>query len=92
MTIHLTWAGRMKRRRDKVSILLDMLEAIGDGARKTHIVYKANLNFESCRKYLNAMRNAGLVEIRIESPMKWAITEKGRVFLKKYKEFQEISL
>jgi len=82
----------MKRRRDKVSILLDMLEAIGDGARKTHIVYKANLNFESCRKYLNAMRNAGLVEIRIESPMKWAITEKGREFLKKYKEFQEISL
>jgi len=82
----------MKRRRDKISILVDMLEVIGDGARKTHIVYKANLNFESCRKYLNAMRNADLVDIQVESPMKWAITEKGRAFLKKYKEFTNISL
>ncbi len=82
----------MKRRRDKIAILVDMLEVIGDGARKTHIVYKANLNFESCRKYLNAMRNADLVDIRVESPMKWGITEKGRAFLKKYKEFKDISL
>lgn len=82
----------MKRRRDKISILADVLEAIGDGARKTHIVYKANLNFESCRKYLNAMRNAGLVEIRVGSPMMWAITDKGRALLKKYREFKEISL
>lgn len=82
----------MKRRRDKISILVDMLEAIGDGARKTHIVYRANLNFESCRRYLNAMRNAGLVEIQVGSPMMWAITEKGRTFVKKYKEFKDISI
>ncbi|GAI45506.1 unnamed protein product [marine sediment metagenome] len=82
----------MKRRRDKIAILVDMLEVIGNGARKTHIVYKANLNFESCRRYLNAMRNADLVDIQVGSPMKWAITEKGRTFLKKYKEFTNISL
>lgn len=82
----------MKRRRDRISILVDMLEAIGDGARKTHIVYKANLNFESCRRYLNSMRNAGLVEIHVGSQMKWAITEKGHAFLKKYREFKDISL
>jgi len=82
----------VKRRRDKIAILVDMLEVIGNGARKTHIVYKANLNFESCRKYLNAMRNADLVDIRVGSPMKWTITEKGRAFLKKYKEFKDISL
>jgi len=82
----------VKRRRDRISILVDVLDAIGDGARKTHIVYKANLNFESCRKYLSAMRNAGLVDIRVGSPMTWAITEKGRTFLKKYREFKDISL
>ena len=82
----------MKRRRDRISILVDMLEVIGDGARKTHIVYKANLNFESCRRYLNALRNAELIDIRVGSPMKWSITEKGRAFLKKYREFKNISL
>ncbi|MBC7219530.1 MAG: hypothetical protein H5T49_05320, partial [Hadesarchaea archaeon] len=70
-----------RRKRDLISTYVDILNAIGNGAKKSHIVYKANLNFTRCQRYLNDLLNMGLIKIETTPHLKWTITEKGRYFL-----------
>ena len=39
-------------RRNDIDICADILKIARVGAKKTHLVYKANLNFEIVKKYL----------------------------------------
>lgn len=48
-------------RRDKLKIILDILDICNDGANKTKIVYQANLNFKMANIYLDIMTNEGLL-------------------------------
>lgn len=81
----------MKRgRRSKLDLYADVLRAVKDKSRKTHIVYEANLNFKRCEGYLEKLKENGLVEINAHSPLQWDITEKGREYLEKYKEIRDI--
>ena len=52
-----------------------------EGAKKTHIVYRANLNFEVVNRYLTMLEEKGLIE---KQDSLYVTTEKG-------KEFQEIA-
>ena len=49
----------MVRKRSEIEILADILRVAESGARKSHIVYKANLNFKIVEGYLNILRNSG---------------------------------
>ena len=71
-------------KRDLIGIYADILRAIGPGARKSHIVYEANLNFNICRRYLGELLEMGLIEVKTDSPPTWVITEGGREFLEKH--------
>ncbi len=75
-------------KRDLIGIYADILKAIGPGARKTHIVYKANLNFSLCKRYLGELLGMGLVKTTTDPHPTWTITEGGREFLEKHGELR----
>ena len=71
-------------RRNYLDIYADILRAARNGAKKTHIVYKANLNFNIVKKYLKRLIDNGLLQ---DSDGGYYITTwKGIHFLEQYKE------
>lgn len=68
-------------RRSKTAISLEILRASLEGAKKTHIVYRANLNFEVVNRYLSLLKEKGLIE---QKDNIYVTTDKG-------KKFQEIA-
>jgi predicted transcriptional regulator len=49
------------KRRDRVQIIISILNTCTRGANKTKIVYAANLNFRSVKPYLNLLEDRGLI-------------------------------
>ncbi|GAI36963.1 unnamed protein product [marine sediment metagenome] len=75
-------------RRELIDIYADILRAIGPGARKSRIVYKANLNFNICKRYLDELLGMGLVEANADPHPTWTVTEGGQEFLEKRRELK----
>jgi predicted transcriptional regulator len=69
-------------RRDKIDIIADILKVALHGAKKTHIVYKANLNFNVLKKYIVRLEENGLL-MQI-SGGQYITTQKGSQFLEQY--------
>jgi len=53
---------------------MEILEIAKNGAKKTEIMYKANLSFSQVKRYLNALKKAGLIT---EKSRIWQTSEKG---------------
>ena len=69
-------------RRDKLDILLEILEITRQPVKKTHILYTARINFLQLTKYLDFLLAIGMVEV-VSSPFEgYMITEKGRILTK----------
>ena len=81
-------AGRVKKRRNGLEIISEMLEAAEEGARKTSIMYKANLSYELLVHYLSILRANGFLETPDERT--FFPTRKGQMFLKEFREFREL--
>ena len=65
-----------------------MLDVVAKRARKTHIMYQANLSYGLLTKYLAQAREAYL--IRFERREKcFVLTQKGEEFLQIYREYTE---
>ena len=79
------------KRRGRVEILANILKVAMEGARGTHIMYKANLNFAQRKRYLTEALNAGLIGVRVNSPLVYATTEKGHDWLKNYRKLIDSS-
>jgi len=71
-------------RRNDLDICADILGVAQNGARKTHIVYQTNLNFNILKKYLDRLIGDDLIE-KTENHH-YLTTEKGVEFLKRYRE------
>jgi predicted transcriptional regulator len=56
---------------------VEILRAALEGAKKTHIVYRANLNFDVVNRYLYLLKEKGLIE---QNGNLYITTEKGREF------------
>jgi predicted transcriptional regulator len=70
-----------QEKRDKLDILINMLEVTLEPCKKTHILYKPNLNYYQLNKYLNELLELGLVK-EIQVPYKcYVTTSKGKEFL-----------
>jgi predicted transcriptional regulator len=74
------------KNRDRISIIGAILEAAGPGASKTRIMAQANLSFNLLEKYLALTNKAGFVQL---IDYKYAVTQRGKNFLKEYKHFYE---
>ncbi|RZN42971.1 MAG: hypothetical protein EFT35_01345 [Methanophagales archaeon ANME-1-THS] len=77
---------RFKERRGKLEIIADILSATLKGAKKTELVYKANINFTRIERYLTYLMEIGLIE---QIHGEYRITEKGREFLRDYQNVKE---
>ena len=72
--------------RRKIDIVADILVTIRKEKSKiTHIMYKANLSHKILNKYLKQILNANLIFLEGNE---YKITEKGEVFLEKYKAYK----
>ena len=69
-------------KRNRLDICADLVRVARGGARKTHLVYRANLNFRVLQPYLRLLIDKGLI---IEKPPYYTSTEKGEEFLHYYK-------
>ena len=79
--------GRVKERRGRIEITADILSVAREDAKKTQIVYKANLNFKRVEAYLPYLVDKGLIENRGGI---YKTTEKGKEFLHNYKKMKEL--
>jgi len=78
---------RLKERRGKLEIIEDVLFVARNGARKTGIVYKANLNFTRLTGYIQYLEDKDLLEI--SGPL-YKTTSKGKEFLQDYQKMKEV--
>ena len=74
-------------RRGRFEIIGEILSLAKGGARKTSIVYRANLNFNVVNKYLKLLVQEGLISPGEDSG-KLKTTRKGLLFLEAYKNMK----
>ncbi len=75
----------MSRYRDKLQIVADILSVVSKGAKKTWIMYQANLSYKLLCRYLDEVLDAGLVICEEENS--YVLTAKGREFLIRHDEY-----
>jgi len=75
--------GSYRRRLD---IVADILLVASRRARKTQIMYQANLSYKVLMKYLTEVIEAYLVRLQREKRC-YVLTSKGKEFLEKYKDY-----
>lgn len=71
------------KKRERLEIFTEILEFCKTEARKTNLVYGANLNFELADRYLMQLLDKGFIEKRKE---KFVTTKEGKEFLEKARE------
>lgn len=76
--------------RSRLDIIANILNVIHDreSAKKTQIMYGANLNCKLLGKYLNQVLRACLVRSESEERC-YVLTAKGNDFLEKYREYSK---
>jgi len=72
--------------RSRLDIIADILHVAKDGAKKTQIMYQANLSYKLLKKYLADVIEACLVRFEKKEGY-YIITSKGMNFLEVYKEY-----
>ena len=72
--------------RSKLDIIADILHVASQGAKKTQIMYQANLSFKVLTKYLAEVIEACLIRFE-RGKQCYILTSKGRKFLERYKEY-----
>lgn len=80
-----------KKRRDKISIIAEILEISKNGTLKTQIMYRANLSFAQLNDYLKFLINTDLLkQISDDGKDVYFATAKGLDFLKQYYDLSEL--
>ena len=74
-------------RRNSLDICADLLKIARDGARKTQLVYKANLNFSIIKKYIERLKVNGFL---VSKNGYYITTERGSKFIDQYHELVEL--
>lgn len=86
-----SWKNEETKRRDKLSIIAEILEIAKDGTLKTQVMYKANLSFAQLNDYLKFMlKNGLLIKFRTNGKDVYTTTEKGVDFLQRHSELTEL--
>jgi predicted transcriptional regulator len=74
--------------RSRFDIIADILHVVkgNDGAKKTQIMYGANLSYKVLTRYLTEVLEACLIKFE-KSRRCYVLTAKGREFLEHYREY-----
>jgi len=76
--------------RGKLDIIAAILEVASQNAKKTHIMFQANLSYNVLKKYLRKMNEASLIRF-VSDKQFYTLTVKGRDFLEAYNEYSRNS-
>ena len=80
--------------RGRLDIIADMLYASHGGVKKTYLMYRCNLSFKQLKSYLNFMLKKNLLRVIVKggdyNPGLFEVTDKGRKFLKAYKNLKAL--
>ena len=76
--------------RRRVDIIADILQVATIDAKKTQIMFGANLSYAVLQKYLHELIEASLVSY-VDDTQRYVLTRKGRKFLVLYKEYSKIN-
>jgi len=82
----------LSQRRNSLEIIAEILRIARRGAKKTRIVYGANLNFKMLRGYLRKLEEAGLITVSKEEGCIIKTTKKGHEFLQHFYGLKELYL
>lgn len=80
---------RLKAQRDKLSIIVEILEVAQQGAPKTHIMYRTNLNYKTLNRYVGLLLKKELLS-KILNERMYKTTDRGVDFLECYHEIMEL--
>jgi predicted transcriptional regulator len=73
--------------RSRFDIIADILHVVkDDGAKKTQIMYGANLSYTVLTRYLREVLEACLIKFEMNRRC-YVLTDKGREFLEHYREY-----
>jgi len=73
--------------RDRLQIIADILLIASRRAKKTQIMYQANLSYKLLCRYLSEVLDAGLVSFENEDC--YVLTAKGKEFLGRHEEYSK---
>jgi len=72
--------------------ILRVVEGERGNAKPTHILYGANLSHDRLVKYLNELRERGLIEeTGVADRSAYSLTDKGIEFLKEFRKISEFA-
>ena len=74
--------------RGRLDIIADILNVVKGKAKKTQIMYQANLSFKVLQRYLAEIVGASLIDFD-DGANCYMLTEKGFKFLKAYQKYSE---
>ena len=74
--------------RSRLDITADILKVVSRNAKKTQIMYQANLSYKLLTRYLAEILEVSLVRFERESRC-YMLTSKGREFLEKYRDYSK---
>ncbi len=78
-------------RRDRVEITAEILRLARKGVKKTHLVYRANLNHAILELYLTKLEQQGLIARNFNPERRIQTTDKGNQFVERYTNLQAIA-
>ncbi len=78
-------------RRDRLSIIAEILAVAKRGTLKTQIMYGASLSFAQLNEYLSFLLDANLLKV-VDNPNRslYKTTNKGLKYLQHYMEIEEL--
>lgn len=76
--------------RDRLDIIADILNVASREAKKTQIMYQANLSYKVLQRYLNEIIESSLVEFQNHKQC-YMLTYKGQEYLDAYKDYARCS-
>jgi len=77
--------------RSRLQIIADILAVVRNGARKTKIMYQANLSYRLLNQYLDYAIETDLISVSFEDEGYYIATKKGFEFLEKYNKYSQRS-
>jgi predicted transcriptional regulator len=76
--------------RNRLDIIADILRVASRAAKKTQIMFQANLSYRVLQRYLAEIVEASLVSFEDEERC-YVLTAKGQEFLDAYQEYSKIN-
>jgi predicted transcriptional regulator len=80
----------MVNHRRRVDIIADILSVATHGAKKTQIMYRANLSYKVLQNYLSEVLNSSLIKFETANK-NYFLTPKGMEFLSSYHDYHKMN-